>query len=92
MKIERVTLTSNVQSNVKFDVKGFKFLVKNFTSGDIYVSLDDDLVNKDIAIKIPSNTAQECLIHELTALKYSTDTVRILGDNAGEVEVQCVLW
>lgn len=91
MKVIRETLVANNQKNLKFDVEGFKFLVKNFTEDDIYVSLDSD-VYKPNAIKIPSGTAQECCIHEICDLKYATDTVRILSLVDGEVEVQCTLW
>ena len=91
MKVIREPLTANTQKNFKFDVKGYKFIVKNFTEDDIYVSLDSD-VNKSEAIKIPAGVAQECYIHEVWNLKYATDTVRVLALADGEVEVQCTLW
>lgn len=91
MKVIRETLVANTQKNFNFDVEGFRFLVKNFTEDDIYVSLDSD-VNKPKAIKIPSGTAQECCIHEICDLRYATKIVRILSLVDGEVEVQCTLW
>lgn len=76
-----------------FDVKPFAVLVKNFTSGDIFVSLSDEAPAQDSeAIKIPVNSSQVCVISIREDFPISFDSVLVKAAKAGEVEVQVVSW
>lgn len=74
--IKRVATTSNSKQTIEFDKVGVEFLVKNFTNGDIFVSLSDDIKDTSTAYKIPSNTAQTCFID--ASYLYGTNVVTIL--------------
>lgn len=86
LNLKRVTLSGSTEA-VTFDNICRKYLVKNFTSGDIYVSFDSNLV-EDNSIKIAAGMGQVCLINEHyeRSLAVRTNTIYIKG--SGEVEVQ----
>jgi len=71
----------------KFAVKSRAFFVKNFTSGDIYVSFanDDD---QDGAFKIKTGMGEEIYIASPRQDGYYVDAVYVKG--TGEVEVQAI--
>jgi trans-2-enoyl-CoA reductase len=73
-------------------VKGSKFLVKNFTDGDIKVAFDSE---DETGILIPGNAAQVCIIGESSGYGlYVRDTVYVTAEASSEkgVEVQCLRW
>jgi len=75
--INRQTLTANTETNFIFDNNGSEFIVKNFTSGYIYVCPDSYVESK--AYKIPSMTAQK--------IKARTSKIVVKSLAAGEVEI-----
>lgn len=84
MNVVRHTL-EGTSTEFEFTNKACKFLVKNFTSGDIlvnYEAITND--NQDTSIKIPKQTAQVIFTDE----KYPTKTNKIYVLGTGEVEVQ----
>lgn len=68
-----------------FEQKGYIFLVKNFTAGDIYVGLEG--CEKEESILIPSETAQTIAIGP-------TQKIQVITDAASEkgVEIQCIRY
>lgn len=86
LNLKRVTL-SGATAAVTFNNKCGKYLVKNFTSGNIYVSFDSNLVEAN-SIKIAAGMGQVCLINEYYdwSQEVKTNTIYIKG--SGEVEVQ----
>lgn len=88
-KVRRIELTGAV-TPVSFDTCSGKWLVKNFGSGNIYVSFTPD-ADESARIKIPSGVGQLCVINE----RYGDGceksfTVYLSG--SGEVEVQQLWW
>ena len=88
LSIKRVTLVENVETAVTFNNVCGKYLVKNFTEGDIYVSFDANF-NESEAVKIKSNYGQTVVGNEeyQWTENFKTSTIYIKG-SAGEVEVQ----
>lgn len=92
LKIVRKTITANEANKFEFDVQGFEFEVKNFTSSDIFVGFKNT-TNTNEMIKIPTMCSQVCIRNKSTGSTGSGNTsneVYIYGQNAGEVEVQCL--
>lgn len=76
----------------KFDVKGYRFLVKNHTDGDVYVSMYEGSA-KNASILIPTQCAQIISANDGTC-HATTDTIQIIPDKDSDkgVEVQCLRW
>lgn len=93
MLIKRQPTASEKALKFEFSIKGSKFLVKNFTDGDIYVDLGEN-ENKEVMILIPAATSQICAIQELGTPWSQTDVVTIIPTATSEkgVEVQCLKW
>lgn len=87
MKIERVTLAADTPAAVSFDTVCGKWLVKNFSENDCFVSFDED-AEQDDCIKIAAGMGQVVVDNEfhggLDVFKH--DTIYMIGN--GEVEVQ----
>lgn len=88
-KIKRVTLSKSTFEEIQFSTKASKFLVKNFSEGDIYVSFDAN-AKEENAIKIPSQFFQVVIINENMNNYYSRDKIYVKGN--GEVEVQAIWY
>lgn len=86
---KRVVLTGGATA-IPFEYNSGRYLVKNFSGGDIYVSFEPT-VDEEISFRISNGYAQVCVINEKgTGYGQSkTDTIYIKG--VGEVEVQ-QLW
>ncbi len=93
MLIKRQPTSSEKAMKFEFNTKGSKFLVKNFTDGDIYVGLGES-TEKETMILIPAATSQICMIQELGTPWSQTDVVTIIPTATSEkgVEVQCLKW
>lgn len=90
MHILRKTLVGT-STEFTFNVKGTKFLVKNFSTGNIYVNFEpitND--NENTSIKIPKDIAQVVLSNEYHGNTLKADTLYIKG--TGEVEVQVICY
>lgn len=86
-QIKRVTLIDGETNEIEFEKLCGKYIVKNFTDGDIYVSFDEDFT-EDNSVKIPAGFYQVVIANEyLGGLEiYKTKSIYIQG--SGEVEVQ----
>ena len=86
IQVKRKTLDGTITA-FEFEDKCGKWLVKNFSESEIYVSTEADFVDEE-AIKIPSLIGQEVITNEyLGGLDcYKVTTLYVKG--TGEVEVQ----
>ena len=89
MKLIRKNIQSETETAFEFDCKCYKFLVKNFTSGSIFVS-DHPNADKLTTAKIESKYGQELEISEFK--NFATDKLYITAEQAGEIEVQCLAF
>lgn len=88
-QVQRVTLAGAVMP-VTFTKNSGQFLVKNFSSGDIYASFEET-VNPSTSIKISSGMGQRCVINENGGGNGQAKAKVIYLNGTGEVEVQ-ILW
>ena len=86
LNIERFTLTG-VEHAFTFEEERVKYMVKNFTAGDIYVAFKSGATQAK-SIKIPSMSGQVCCarIAPPEPVLARTNTIYVTG--TGEVEVQ----
>ena len=84
-QVQRIT-TSGITA-VTFPNASGKYLVKNFSSGDIYVSFEET-VAPATSIKIASQMAQVCQINERGGAVGQEKAFTIYVNGTGEVEVQ----
>lgn len=86
LNIQRVTLSGSEYA-FRFDNERVKYLVKNFTVGDIYVAFESGATQAE-SIKIPSMNGQVCcvMIAPPEPVLARTNTIYVTG--TGEVEVQ----
>lgn len=66
MHVFRMATAENTNLKFEFPVEGNKFLVKNFTDGNIYVGLGEG-TDKSKMVLIPSKTAEIAAYSQLTA-------------------------
>lgn len=88
-QIQRVTLTG-AEETVTFTAASARFLVKNFSSADVYVSFETP-IDTDEAIKIPASMAQLCVANEAYGANNQKGFTTIYLSGTGEIEVQA-LW
>lgn len=92
-KVIRKTLLANEPTTFKFDVRGSKFLIKNFSQSSIYVTLEEtSKVNKDASIKINSGYSQIVFINDNMSIDNTSDIITIESLTGGEVECQVLTW
>ena len=74
----------------EFETASSEFLVKNFTDGDIYASLERD-ATKEQSVLIPAQTAQ---VLQYGSYGGKSNIVQIIPTATSEkgVEVQCLKW
>lgn len=94
IKIVRKPVAANTPTTFNFDVSGIRFLVKNFTDGDIFVALKSGAM-KEESVLIPANCAQ--ILEARLVISGSVDTtkiVQVIADTSSQkgVEVQCLIW
>lgn len=92
LKILRKEIAENTLEEFEFDIKGFQFLVKNFSDNDIFVSFDEE-ESTDNMIKIPANCSQVCLLTKETSnIELSSDKIYVICENSSaDVEIQIIL-
>lgn len=94
MKVKRIELQEG-SNEITFDIKGAKFLVKNFTNRDILVNFEPiDSSNQNTSIKIPKDVAQIIFDNEHLLFATKTDKIYVFANNgtSGEVEVQIICY
>lgn len=75
----------------EFEVSSSEFLVKNFTDGDIYASLERD-ATKEQSVLIPAQTAQRLQYGSYGGGKSNLVQIIPTATNEKGVEVQCLKW
>ena len=77
---------------LEFDVSGIKYLVKNFTAGDIYVAMGETS-DKEDCILIPAETSQVVTPYDGVYI-HGSNIITIIPEETSErgVEVQCLRW
>ena len=88
-QVQRVTLAGKATA-VTFPYPSGKYLVKNFSSGDVYVSFESTC-NPATSIRIVSGYGQVCEINERGGAAGQEKAMTIYVNGTGEVEVQ-QLW
>lgn len=88
-RVKRVTLAGTA-TPVEFEAPSGRYLVKNFSSGDVYVSFEET-VDKNSSIRIVSGYGQLCEINERGGANGQAKAYTIYLNGTGEVEVQ-QLW
>ncbi len=86
LSLKRITLTGAI-TPVTFNHKCGKWLVKNFSSADIYVSFESNLVESK-AVRIASGHGQAIVINEYYDWNDDLKSNTIYIKGTGEVEVQ----
>lgn len=86
LQVKRINLTGEV-TGVEFARECRKYLVKNFTNSDIYVSYNSNL-DETNSIKIAAGYAQVIVINENYAWSKEVLNKTIYIKGTGEVEVQ----
>lgn len=91
MYVVHVDTVANAVANIALPVKSYSILVKNFTDGDIRITLGEKY-NQNNYILIPSQCSQELTINKRNELEYKFDKVGIYSEssNANGVEIQCI--
>lgn len=89
MRLIRKECNANEVTKYEFDIKGWDFLVKNFTEGNIYVSLEGD-TDKNVMIKLPTLASQICTINTVADSSCDADCVNVIVESTGEVEIQMI--
>ena len=91
MNVTHVTLSPGAKTPVKLASKTGEILVKNFTNGDLLVSIEKEDFEKNY-VKIPALMAEvlsECSTHSSTR-SYFFDDVYLKSTAGGEVEIRCL--
>lgn len=86
LSLQRITLTGSIKPVTFNNICG-KWLIKNFTSSDIYVSFESNLVESK-AVKIASGHGQVIVINEYYSWDDNLKSNTIYIKGTGEVEVQ----
>lgn len=84
-QVKKVTLSGSWQK-VSFENKATRFFVKNFSTGDIFVSFAEN-DTEDESFRIASGIAEEVAISYTNIRgKYAVNDIYVKG--SGEIEVQ----
>ena len=91
MYVEHFDTTANSAINYTLPVKSYSILVKNFSDGDIRITLNNKY-NQNNYILIPSQCSQELTINKRNELEYKFGKVGIYSEssNPNGVEIQCI--
>ena len=91
MKVTHITLSPGVTTLAKLASKTGEILVKNFTEGDLLVSIEKEDFNQNY-VTIPARMGEvlsECSTHSSTR-SYFFDDVYLKSNVGGEVEIRCL--
>lgn len=90
-QVQRITLNGSGFEEIQFSYPSGKYLVKNFSDGDVYVSFAESGQTTDSSIRIASGFGQVCFINERGGEAGQLKTKSIFVSGSGEVEIQ-QLW
>lgn len=91
MKVTHITLEPDVVTPVKLPSKTGEILVKNFSTGDLLVSIEKEDFT-DNYVTIPAQMGEvlsECSTHSSTR-SYFFDDVYLKSTVGGDVEIRCL--
>ena len=91
MKVKHVTLNANQSTKVTLPAKTGEVLVKNFTEGDLLVSIEKEDFTENY-VKIPAQMAEvltECELKSSTRSHFFDD-LYLKSVAGGEVEIRCL--
>ena len=91
--VKTVSPVAGQKVEVSFEQQCRGFLIKNFSSGDIYMSLDENATTTEGSIRIPANCAQTIMSFSGgTYGNWLDGTCYIYADTASSnsVEVQAI--
>ena len=93
MYVEHYDTTTNNILNITLPVKSYSILVKNFTNGDVRITLNGTY-NENNYILIPANYCQELYINKRRELEYKINKISIKPESSQAlgVEVQCLTF
>lgn len=81
-------VTANVETVFNMQLKRSQFFVKNFTTGNISVSLGDNETESIIG----ANSWERVFNNIVGGSAVSTNIVRVLPEQSGTVEVAAIDW
>lgn len=91
MNVRHITLEAGVATKVTLPVKSGEVLVKNFTEGDLLVSIEKEDFTENY-VKIPAQMAEvinECELKSSSSA-YFFDDLYLKSIAGGEVEIRCL--
>ena len=93
MYVEHVDTVANKDVSITLPIKSYSILVKNFTNGDIRISLNSGYDSNNF-ILIPPNYSQEITINKRHELEYKINKISIYSECSQKlgVEVQCIMF
>ena len=93
MYVEHVDAIANSDVTVTLPIQSYSILVKNFTNGDIRISLNSGYDSNNF-ILIPPNYSQEITINKRHELEYKINKIAIYPESSQAlgVEVQCLMF
>ena len=93
MYVVHVDTVANSDVSVTLPIKSYSILVKNFTNGDIRITLNDVYDSKNF-ILLPPNYCQEICINKRHELDYKINKISIYSECSQKlgVEVQCLTF
>lgn len=91
MKVKHITLNANSPTKVTLPVKTGEVLVKNFTEGDLLVSIEKEDFTENY-VKIPAQMAEVLTESESKSGSpyYYFDDLYFQSSVGGEVEIRCL--
>ena len=93
MYVEHVDTVANSATNITLPIKSYSILVKNFTNGDVRITLNGNYDSKNF-ILIPPNYCQEIYINKRHELEYKINKISLYPESSQTlgVEVQCLTF
>ena len=91
MNVVHKTLEAGVSTKITLPVKSGEVLVKNFTGGDLLVSIEKEDYDNDY-VRIPSlmgEVINECELKS-SSRSYFFDDLYLKSTVSGEVEIRCL--
>lgn len=94
LKVKTVSPQAGQKIEVDIQTECRQIIVKNFSEGDIWVSLTANATKVDGMVRIPSYCAQVISCFDAGDYNWATEKIYVYADTASEntVEVQAVGW
>lgn len=86
-KVYHATITANTPYTFQFDVRGSFFYVKNFTDSILTASFGTEIDNSSYNL-IPKQSGMPLCSSFVSSPETETDTITVLSESSGIVEIQ----